>query len=46
MQFRNSEYGLFFPSSKEVDNMEIIIPGEVSQKKKNKHCILTHVYGV
>ena len=26
-------------------NLEPIIHSEVSQKKKNKYCILTHIYG-
>ena len=27
-------------------NLELIIKSEVSQKKKNKYCILTPVYGI
>ena len=27
-------------------NLEPIIQTEVSQKKKNKYCILTHIYGM
>ena len=27
-------------------NAEPIIPSEVSQKEKNKYCILTHIYGI
>ena len=27
-------------------NLEPIIPSEVSQKEKDKHCILTHIYGI
>ena len=27
-------------------NLEAIIKSEVSQKEKNKHCILTHTYGI
>jgi len=26
-------------------NLEPIIESEVSQKEKDKHCILTHIYG-
>ena len=26
-------------------NLESVIQGEVSQKEKNKYCILTHIYG-
>ena len=31
-------------SSNEVDELEPIIQSEVSQKEKDKYCILTHVY--
>ena len=27
-------------------NLEPIIQSEVSQKEKNKYCILTHIYGI
>ena len=27
-------------------NLEPIIQNEVSQKKKDKYCILTHIYGI
>ena len=27
-------------------NLEPIIPSEVSQKEKDKYCILTHIYGI
>ena len=27
-------------------NLEPIIQSEVSQKEKDKHCILTHIYGI
>ena len=27
-------------------NLEPIIQSEVSQKNKNKYCILTHIYGI
>ena len=27
-------------------NLEPIIPREVSQKEKDKYCILTHIYGI
>ena len=27
-------------------NLEPIIPNEVSQKEKEKDCILTHIYGI
>ena len=27
-------------------NLELIIQSEVSQKKKDKYCILTHIYGI
>ena len=27
-------------------NLETIIQSEVSQKKKDKYCILTHTYGI
>ena len=27
-------------------NLEPIIQGEVSQKEKDKYCILTHMYGI
>ena len=27
-------------------NLEPIIQSEVSQKEKNKFCILTHIYGI
>ena len=33
-------------SSNDVDDLEPIIQSEVSQKNKNKHCILMHVYGI
>ena len=32
--------------SNEVDNLEPIVQGEVSQKEKNKCFILTHIYGI
>ena len=27
-------------------NLEPIIQNEVSQKEKNKYCVLTHIYGI
>ena len=27
-------------------NLELIIQSEVSQKEKDKYCILTHIYGI
>ena len=27
-------------------NLEPIMQGEVSQKEKDKYCILTHIYGI
>ena len=27
-------------------DLEIIIQSEVSQKQKNKYCMLTHIYGI
>ena len=27
-------------------NLEPVIQGEVSQKEKNKYCILTHIHGI
>ena len=27
-------------------NLELVIKSEVSQKEKNKHHILTHIYGI
>ena len=33
-------------SSNEVDDLEPIIQSEVSQKEKDKHRILTHIYGI
>ena len=27
-------------------NLEAIIQSEVSQKEKDKYCILTHIYGI
>ena len=27
-------------------DLESVIQSEVSQKKKNKYCILTHIYGI
>ena len=27
-------------------NLEATIPSEVSQKEKDKYCILTHIYGI
>ena len=27
-------------------DLEIVIQSEVSQKEKNKYCILTHIYGI
>ena len=26
--------------------LELLIQSEVSQKEKNKYCILTHIYGI
>ena len=34
------------PSSTVCMNLEHIILKEVSQKEKNKHCILTHICGI
>ena len=33
-------------SFNEVDELETIIQSEVSQKEKDKYCILMHVYGI
>ena len=33
-------------SSNEVDELELIMQSEVSQKEKDRYCILTHVYGI
>ena len=33
-------------SSNEVDNLEPVIQGKVSQKEKDKYCVLMHVYGI
>ena len=27
-------------------DLELVIPSEVSQKEKNKYCILMHIYGI
>ena len=27
-------------------DLETVMQSEVSQKEKNKHCILTHIYGI
>ena len=27
-------------------DLETVIQSEVSQKKKNKYCMLTHIYGI
>ena len=27
-------------------NLELLIQSEVSQKEKNKYCILMHIYGI
>ena len=27
-------------------DLETVIQSEVSQKEKNKHCMLTHIYGI
>ena len=27
-------------------DLEFVIQSEVSQKEKNKHCMLTHMYGI
>ena len=27
-------------------NLEPVVQSEVSQKEKNKYCILTHIYGI
>ena len=27
-------------------DLESVIQSEVSQKEKNKHCMLTHIYGI
>ena len=27
-------------------NLELIIQSEVSQKEKDKYCIITHIYGI
>ena len=36
----------FEPALKRWMNLEPIIQNEVSQKEKNKYCILTHKYGI
>ena len=33
-------------SSKEVDYLKSVIQSEVSQKEKDKYCLLTHIYGI
>ena len=33
-------------SSDEMDDLEPIIQSEVSQKEKDKYCILIHIYGI
>ena len=33
-------------SSNEVDNLEPVIQGKVSQNEKDKYCVLMHVYGI
>ena len=33
-------------SSNEVDEPDAIIQSEVSQKEKDKYCILTHIYRI
>ena len=35
-----------FFSSSEVDEMELIIQSEVSQKEKHQYSILTHIYEI
>ena len=27
-------------------NLELVIQSEASQKEKNKHCIVMHIYGI
>ena len=27
-------------------DLETVLQSEVSQKEKNKHCMLTHIYGI
>ena len=27
-------------------DLETVIQGEVSEKEKNKYCVLTHIYGI
>ena len=39
---KRNEIGLFFETWMDL---ETVIQSEVSQKEKNKYCILTHVYG-
>ena len=34
------------PSAATWMDLEIIILNEVSQKEKDKYCILTHIYGI
>ena len=33
-------------SSNEVDDLEPIIQSEVSQKEKDKYCIVMHIFGI
>ena len=33
-------------SSNEVDYLEPVIQSEVSQKERDKYCLLTHIYGI
>ena len=31
---------------RDVDGPRVVIHSEVSQKDKNKYCLLTHIYGI
>ena len=41
LSHKNKHIGI---SSKEVDELEPIIQSEISQKEKNKCCLLTYIY--
>ena len=43
LSHKNKHIGI---RSKEVDELEPIIQSEVSQKEKNKYCLLTYIYGI
>ena len=43
LSHKNKHIGI---RSKEVDELEPIIQSEISQKEKNKYCLLTYIYGI